>query len=114
MRKISKALKFLLLLNKRLLKRPSFLAVLLVIPIVSLLVVMMAGEEGGIVKIALAGETKKAASGAIIEKLMSDDGLISFELYETEDKALAAVSSSKADAAWIFPEESDKDYKVLP
>ena len=112
MRKISKALKFLLLLNKRLLKRPSFLAVLLVIPIVSLLVVMMAGEEGGIVKIALAGETKKAASGAIIEKLMSDDGLISFELYETEDKALAAVSSSKADAAWIFPEESDKDYKV--
>ncbi len=113
MRKISKALKFLLLLNKRLLKRPSFLAVLLVIPIISFLVVMMAGEEGGIVKIALAGETKKAvSSNAVIEKLMSDEGLISFEIYESEKAAINAVSKSKVDAAWIFPEAVDEAYKV--
>ncbi len=113
MKKLRRLLRFSLLLNKRLLKRPSFLAVLLIIPLISLLIVAMSAGDSGIVKIALAKSSPKSVVAEdFIEELKSGEGLIQYELFESPDKARGALVRGEVDGAWIFPDDSKENYVV--
>ncbi len=113
MKDVRKLLRFSWLLNKRLLKRPSFLAVLLIIPLISLFVVFMSDKESGIVKIALAKEDSKSITAQkLISDLESDEGLINFRTFETPEQAKRALISGEVEGAWIFPKDSKNDYVV--
>lgn len=93
-----------LLLNKRLLKKPTYLAILLLIPLLVALFQIAAQENSGVLSVALASQDPQDTFAAeFIEKLYTDKSLIVF-FKETPENAMELVKSGKADAAWIFPE----------
>ena len=89
---------YLWLLTKRLYKKPAFLALLVLIP---LLVVAFGGaaqEESGVVTVAL--YLPEDAS-----HLHLDSQLIRYLSCSTPEEAEDQVRYGKADAAWVFPED---------
>ena len=105
MENIFLAWKRAMILNKRLLKKPSFLAVLLIVPLLVTLLGVAAKEESGIMTVALAvQDTTDLTANAIVENLRKDSGLIRF-LEGTPKEAEALVEGGQADAAWIFPRD---------
>lgn len=115
---MKKWLRWFLMLNKRLYKKPVFIAVLLIIPIAVFAFSLAAKQESGFVTVALASADKEdEISAEITQKLLNESTLIRFIEYETPQSALKAVGNGKADAAWIFPsgmrERVDEFSKVL-
>lgn len=109
MKKISRIFLWLMLFNKRLLKKISFLIILCSIPLLVLGVNLMAKQESGILRVVLCQIEAEDMSEKIVSDLLQMDSALSFVEVETEDEAIRLVQSNKADAAWIFPE----DFKSL-
>lgn len=93
------------ILSKRLLKRPAFIAILLLIPfLVVTLRVVGTGSDGGIMTVAIAAEDRKdVLAREIIMSLTEDSPLIRYLTYDAVEDAVDAVENGSADAAWIFP-----------
>ncbi len=90
-------------LNKRLLKRPSFIIILLLIPIFTLSMSRVATEESGFVRIAVCALDKgDAAATAIIEELKKDNKMTVITECENESEARSLVEQGKVDTAWIL------------
>jgi len=103
------AWKRAVLLNKRLLKKPSFLVILLLVPILVLLLGAAAREGSGMLTVALAMQDKNVpTTNAIVSELLGDSGLVHFIDAGSPKTAQALLEQGKADAAWIFPEEMQK------
>lgn len=95
------------MLSKRLYKKPSFLALMLLIPLCVTLFAGAARDDSGFVHIALAREqADDPIATAIMNDLLAETGLIQFCQLSPED-ALEAVQTGKADEAWIFPPDMD-------
>ena len=97
--------KFLLLalLNKRLVRHYSFLAILLLIPMLSVGLHLAAKEESGFLHIVLCQEeAEDESSGAILKRLAEEKGILRYTVVETPEEARAMVQRKKADAAWMF------------
>lgn len=94
--------KWLLMMNKRLYKKITFLLILLLIPVMVLGYGIAAKEESGVLTIALAQEGSDPMAQAVMADLMEDNSLIRFVSCETPDEAKKLISDTKADAAWIF------------
>ena len=91
------------MLNKRLYKKPSFIAILLLIPVAIFSIGLVSKLDSGFLRIVLAETDKNdEISNEIVEKLLSTNSLLQFEY--VDDPALAAdmVHNGDADAAWIF------------
>lgn len=99
---MKKTLLWLWLLTKRLYKRPTFLILLVLIPALVLGYGAAAGEDSGVVTVALAREDADPLALQVIEKLCSDTQLIRYLSCASADEAESLVRSGKADAAWIF------------
>ena len=101
---MKKWLKWFLMINKRLYKKPIFIIILAIIPIAVAAFSHASTGESGFVNIALACEDKNdAIASEIIDKLMSENSLINFSYYETPELALSSIKEGKTEAAWIFP-----------
>ena len=106
MKKVIVACKRAAILNKRLLKKPAFLAILFIVPILVLLLGVAAKEESGILTVALAMEDQNdSTANAIVEELLDNSGLIRFVDGDTPETAQKLVAQGKVDAAWIFSED---------
>ena len=106
--------KWLLLLNKRLYKKLTFLLILVLIPVLVLGYGSAAQEESGILTIALAQEGKDPLADAIMTDLKEGTNLIRFVFCDSPSDAKGMVSDGKADAAWIFAEDlEEKVYKFV-
>ncbi len=97
-----------LLLEKRLFKKPLFLAVLLLIPLMVLSLRSMATRETGILSIYLYEEpaedpTLSESHDLIFLPLLEAGGLLHFEITEDKEAALEAVAKAEADALWVLP-----------
>lgn len=91
------------ILLKRLLKRPSFLVILALIPLLALAMSEISGEKGGFLHIAVAAEEPEDPyAQSVTERICADSELISYTVYETPEAARAAVVSGNADTAWIL------------
>lgn len=91
---MKKALLWLWMLTKRLYKKPTFLAILLLIPVLVLCYSASAREESGMLTVALASE-----DGSL--PLMEAGQLL--RIVEcTPEEAETLVRHGKADTAWIF------------
>lgn len=100
--------KWFFMLSKRLYKKPSFLILLLLIPICVGLFAVAARQDSGFVHIVLAQERSgDTLSSEIIRDLMAEDGMLRFTLAESPDDALEAVVTGEADEAWIFPGDTE-------
>ena len=91
------------LLSKRLLRRPAFLAVLVLIPLFCAAILFFSRQESGAVTVALycADETDPAAHAAA-QRLLETDSLVRCVPYGDEQQARDAVDHGRADAAWLF------------
>ena len=112
MDKISTYLRRYFILNKRLLKRVSFLVILLLVPISVLTMnVVAANSDSGVVTVALAmQDDSDPLANEIVSELLGDSGLIRFEYYETVLQAREALEGGRVDAAWIF--SGDMESKI--
>lgn len=105
MGKMKKLLTWIWLLNKRLFRKPTFLVILLLIPVLVFGYGLAAQGESGMVTIVLAQEGEDPLSELVIGDLMGSSKLILFRECEDLDSAVDQVAHGKADAAWIFPED---------
>lgn len=97
------ALRRMLLINKRLLKKPGFIAFLCLIPLLAGAASHMAQLESGVLTIALACEDPDdATANDIIESLEKGSQMLRFVRCGQPDKAKELVYGGRADAAWIF------------
>ena len=103
---------WLLLTAKRLFCRPSFIALLLLIPVLSGLFAMASREESGIETVVLVAEGGEGElSREIVKSLLEDDSIIRFVEAKDAIEAIEAVEYGRADAAWVFPAGLDGTIK---
>lgn len=92
------------MLAKRLLKKPSFLAILVLIPLLTVLYASAAAQSSGVLTVALAAQDPAdPMAQEVISQLLGSSELIDFRYMEVSH-AREAVAAGKADAAWILPE----------
>lgn len=93
------------LLNKRLLKKISFIIILCLIPLLTLAMTYLAKDESGILTITLCSEDlNDPLANEIIDDLIKDEGVLHFKKANTKEDAYEAVISGTSDASWIFHE----------
>jgi len=103
---MKRILKWALLLNKRLYKKPSFLILLILIPVLVLGYGRFAEEDSGMMTIAVALEDPEdATANAFVESLKQSSDLILFSHYSSIADAEDSVRYGKADAAWVLPKD---------
>lgn len=96
------------MLSKRLYKKPSFIALLLLIPICVTSFSFIAKQDSGFVQIVLAKVDKNDhVATKVIEDLSSQDTLISFSIASSEKEAIELVQNGSVNEAWIFDAETD-------
>lgn len=106
MKKIQKGLFWFYLTCKRLIKKPSFFLLLCSIPLLVAAMQMVSQEESGMLKIVLYQEnTEDELSSKLVTDLLTQESVLQYVQVETEEEAYAAVRSTEADAAWIFPDD---------
>lgn len=95
-----------LILNKRLLKKPSFVVILLLIPLlVGAMGIASTGEDVGLFTVALAAQDNEdELAQKVISSLTNGTQLFHFIVCESPDIASDLVENGKADAAWILAE----------
>ncbi len=105
MRKIREILIWLLLLNKRILKKRSFIVILGCIPFLVIGVTTMSEQDSGIVRIALCQEDEEdKLATELIGKLLEKNSVVHFSQADSEEEAKKLVQNQSVDAAWIFHE----------
>ncbi len=103
MKKIGRFFLWWGLLSKRLLRRPAYLAVLLLVPLFALALSLFTGQESGVLQIALAAEDPAdPAAAAVIARLTEGRSVLLCRDCGSEEAACEAVEQGRADAAWIF------------
>ncbi|MCR5664663.1 MAG: ABC transporter permease [Oscillospiraceae bacterium] len=106
MKAIRRAALWFALLTKRLVKRPAYLAVLLLVPLFALALTIFSRQDSGVLHIALCvRDPGEPAAEAAVERLLAEDSIVRYERVRFPSEAREAVHSGRADAAWIF--ESD-------
>ncbi len=111
---LKKLLMWYVLLNKRLLKKPGFVVILLLIPILVGALGIAAGGDTGIVSVALACENNDdPLAKKITEELLSSSKLIRFTVCDTKEQAVELVFQGRSDAAWVFPDNMEKQVKLF-
>ena len=97
------------LLMKRLLRRPAYLAVLLLVPLFALALALFSREESGVLRVALVLEDPDdRAACAAVERLTEGESILLCVEMEEEAAAREAVRRGKVDAAWIFRADLEK------
>lgn len=106
MRIVQKLWIWYYLLSKRLLKKYSFLLILLLSPLLVKGMERLAEQESGVLKILLCQEDKEECiSEQIIEQLMEEESILRYEKVDSFLEAEAEIKGKNADAAWIFPKD---------
>ncbi|MCR5507353.1 MAG: ABC transporter permease [Lachnospiraceae bacterium] len=100
-------LKLFFLLNKRLLKKRSFIIILCLIPALVLGLKLVSERESGIVRIALVNEGSREA-GLIIDEMLERDSVFLFYEYDDEEPAKDALLDNRIDAVWVFPRDYEE------
>ena len=109
MKKIGKLLRWFLLLSKRLLKKPSYLLILALIPVLIFAMGMISKQESGMLTIVVFAEGDENSTGAkLANDFCNEQSVIRFVQAKSAKDAVEAVRTQKVDAAWIFPADFDK------
>lgn len=101
------------LLQKRLLKRKSFLLLLCLAPLFAAGVGRLSEESAGIAAIAVYLPGEDAAAEEIADRLFDGESVLRYLPCKDGEEARACVESGEADAAWIFEEDLEERLKEL-
>lgn len=102
-------LKWCYMLTKRLYKKPGYVFLLLLIPVVVGIYSVTAQEDSGIMTIVVAQEDENDSfSAELVDSFIDSSPIILFVKADSCEKAVELVSMQKADAAWIFPADIEQ------
>ena len=101
------------LLQKRLLKKYSFLAILCLAPLLAAGISGLARETSGIATIALCVPEKDPVAGEVADRLLAGEGVFRYFSCVEEAEARALVESGEADAAWLFSSNMEEELQKL-
>lgn len=104
---MKKILTWYYMFTKRLLRHYSFVVILLMIPVLLPIADSVMSKDSSVFKVALSSQDESESAKKAIKRLCESDSIISYEVYDTEKEAEAAVRMQKADAAWVFVEDLD-------
>lgn len=105
MEKIRRIAVWYYLLNKRLLKKRSFLILLLLVPLLVFGMRIVSKQDSGVLTILLcSSETSDDLPKEVVDKLVTSKSVIQYVTADSEEEAYEAVRRGEVDAAWIFPE----------
>ncbi len=97
------------LLTKRLLKRPAYLAVLLLVPLFALAIALFSRQDSGVLTVALCVEDPADPVASLTaERLLNRESILRCVPTDSAEDAEAAVRAGRADAAWIFHADLEK------
>lgn len=114
MKKVRVLLLWLLLLTKRLYKKPAFLVILIVIPAVIFAYGLTAQQDSGMMTIVLSAEAPEdALSGSLIRELSNSSDVIRFICEQDANTAEEMVYNGAADAAWIILSSIKEDLEAF-
>jgi len=103
MRSLSRFFRWWALLTKRLLRRPGYLAVLLLVPLFALGLSLLSQEDSGAVTVALyLADPEDPVAAATAARLETGESVLRCERVFSEEEARARVRSGRADAAWLL------------
>lgn len=92
------------MLSKRLYKKPTFLVILLLIPLLVLGYTAAAKGDSGMITVALAQEGQDGLAREVMAGFDGSSQLIRYTLCHSPKEAKALVQGGKADMAWLFPD----------
>lgn len=99
-------LLWFVLLNKRLARRVSFWLILAAVPLLVLALGLLADQESGAATVAVyAADPADPAAAAVLERLEGGRSVLRVVRCDSERAARDLVASSRADAAWVLPED---------
>lgn len=101
------------LLQKRLLKRWSFLCLMCLAPLLAAGVGRLSEEPAGIASIALYLPEGDRTAAETADRLLEDESVLRYLVCGSEEEARALVESGEADAAWIFAEDMEERLREL-
>lgn len=94
------------LLNKRLIKKYSFLLILCIVPLLVGGIRLLSKEESGVARVVLClPNPEDALASQVVEKLVNEEGILRYLFCESEEEARRMVIENEADTAWIFTED---------
>ena len=106
MRSLSRFFRWWALLTKRLLRRPGYLAVLLLVPLFALGLALFSRQDSGVVTVALyLADPEDPVAAAAAARLQTGESVLRCERVSSEEEARARVQSGEADAAWLLEKE---------
>lgn len=103
MSKIHKLLLWFAMLSKRLYKKPTFLVIMVLIPVLVLGYTSISGGESGVITVGLASQEADPITQEVFTSLQGSSELISFQVYSDPQEAETLLQGGKLDAVWIFP-----------
>lgn len=101
------------LLQKRLLKRGSFLLLMCLAPLLAAGVGKLSEEPSGIAAIALYLPEGDKTAAEISERLFDGESVLHYLVCDSEAEARTLVEGGEADAAWIFAEDMEENLRRL-
>lgn len=102
--KMAVGAKWMLLLTKRLLKKPAFTVILILIPILAISMSRASDEANGLLTVCVATEGERdEIAEAVMKDFEGGDSVVLFKIFESADDAVTEVKRGRADAAWILP-----------
>lgn len=105
MKALKKLATYYRLFTKRLLKRPVFTILILLVPLLCAALAAASRMGSGVVTVGLVCETDEPAAQRCIERVTSLESLVRIREYDSEEAARADVAAGELDAAWIFEKD---------
>ncbi len=99
-------MKYILLL-KRLLKKKSYIFMLLIVPLMVMMLNAMSSADAGLMTIGVYIPGTDESSDFLRQDLKENPGSLQFVFYDTEDEVVSAVESQQVVEGWIVPEDLD-------
>ena len=97
-------LKWYIAINKRLLKRFEFIAMLLVLPLLVIGLMWVSKKEKGLLNIGIVVESFADNDvDEVVDKLTEQKSVINFHKYSEEDEAVQQLKKDKLDVIWCLP-----------
>ncbi len=115
MKNLAVNFKWFLALMKRLLKKPSFIVILLIIPLMTFAISKsVTSEESGILTCLLTSENMDCEIyNQVKNELIKNSTSVVFVEVESKDKAIEEVKSGKADCAWVFKDDLERKMQLF-
>jgi len=100
-------MKYILLL-KRLLKKKSYIFMLLIVPFMVMMLNAMGSADAGLMTIGVYIPGIDESSSFLRQDLSENPGSLQFVFYDTEDDVVSAVTSQEVVEGWIVPNNLDE------